>query len=72
MKFFILLWLLVAPAAVFSATEILNLPHKAATLPNGLRVVLVKYPSPGVVSFQLSLPPTQYNGPKRVAFYQEL
>lgn len=36
-----------------STANILNLPHKQSVLANGLRVVLVKYPSPGVVSYHL-------------------
>ena len=42
-----------ASPTVADTTEILNLPHRTATLPNGLRIFLVKYPSPGVVSIQL-------------------
>lgn len=32
---------------------ILNLPSRSATLPNGMRIFLVKYPSKGVVAYQL-------------------
>ena len=33
--------------------SLMTLPHKTATLKNGLRVVMVRYPSPGVVAYQL-------------------
>ncbi len=33
--------------------EILKLPHKSLVLPNGLRLFMVKYPSPGVVAYEL-------------------
>ncbi|MEZ4751090.1 MAG: insulinase family protein, partial [Bdellovibrionota bacterium] len=35
--------------------SILTLPHKTATLENGLKVFLVKYPSTGVVAYQLGV-----------------
>src|SRR5437773_1270400 len=35
--------------------EILALPHRSAQLPNGLKIYLVKYPSPGVVAYQLAV-----------------
>lgn len=34
-------------------SNILTLPHREVVLTNGLRVFMVKYPSPGVVSYQL-------------------
>ena len=36
-----------------SAASILQLPHQTITLPNGLHVFLVKYPSPGAVAYNL-------------------
>ncbi len=47
-------WILSAVTAGAS-TKTLTLPHKTATLSNGLRIVLVKYPSPGVVAYQMPL-----------------
>lgn len=35
------------------SAEILKLPHQEHSLENGLKVILVKYPSPGVVAYQL-------------------
>ncbi|MCB0419318.1 MAG: insulinase family protein, partial [Bdellovibrionales bacterium] len=34
---------------------ILTLPHETTTLENGLKVFLVKYPSTGVVAYQLGV-----------------
>ncbi len=33
--------------------SLLKLPHEEHTLSNGLKIILVKYPSPGVVAYQL-------------------
>src|SRR5579871_1254359 len=42
--------------SVCSASDhILTLPHKEAVLPNGLKVFMVKYPSPGVVAYQVAV-----------------
>src|SRR4051812_13149531 len=52
---------LFSASAVFAAPlpskqkSILNLSHKATTLANGLRVFMVKYPSPGVVAYELAV-----------------
>lgn len=35
--------------------DILTLPHRSEVLPNGLKVFLVKYPSPGAVSYRLAV-----------------
>lgn len=39
--------------SVFAASNVLSLPHREVKLENGLRVFLVKYPSPGVVAYQI-------------------
>lgn len=44
-----------AQAAAASSDQILTLPHKEAMLPNGLKVFMVKYPSPGVVAYQVAV-----------------
>jgi zinc protease len=53
---------MIATASVGLATQaqsagreaaILTLPHKSARLSNGLKVYMVKYPSPGVVAYQI-------------------
>src|SRR2546430_1887923 len=46
---------LLLPVASSAGTSppILTLPSRATKLPNGLRVFLVKYPSKGVVAYQL-------------------
>jgi len=46
------LWTIGALAAR-APQSILSLPHKEVKLQNGLRIYMVKYPSPGVVSYQL-------------------
>ncbi len=47
----ILFFISLISATLFS--NILKLPHEEHELKNGLKVILVKYPSPGVVSYQL-------------------
>ncbi len=42
-----------ALAAPTPGADILTLPHKEVTLPNGVRVFMVKYPSPHVVAYEL-------------------
>ncbi|MBI3557765.1 MAG: insulinase family protein [Deltaproteobacteria bacterium] len=42
-----------AHAAATPSGEILTLPHKEVTLTNGVRVFMVKYPSPHVVAYEL-------------------
>lgn len=36
-------------------SKILTLPHRAVKLSNGLKVFMVKYPSPGVVAYELAV-----------------
>lgn len=47
------------------AQKLLKLPHKETVLPNGLRVILVKYPSPGVVAYQIPVRVGSRNEPQR-------
>ena len=55
------LFILIASAAStgfakpLSQKSVLQLPHQTYTLPNGLRLFLVKYPSPGAVAYQLTV-----------------
>lgn len=51
--FFILFFALSQPFRTLYAREILTLPHVEKVLPNGLRIYMVKFPSPGAVSYQL-------------------
>lgn len=44
---------LVLAAPALAQSHVLTLPHKEVVLPNGLRVFMVKYPSPGVVAYQV-------------------
>src|SRR5439155_16473443 len=53
MKIFFSVFVLTAAASAATPTSILSLPHRMQTLPNGLRVYMVNYPSPGAVAYQL-------------------
>jgi zinc protease len=43
----------VVPAAKASTKSVLPAERRATALPNGLRIFMVKYPSPGVVAYQI-------------------
>lgn len=49
----IILFLVAISAVLTAAPHVLTLPHEATTLPNGIRVYLIKYPSPGTIAYQL-------------------
>jgi len=54
MKLFLLGALLLSQiVAAETPTSILSLPNRVEKLPNGMRVYMVKYPSPGAVAYQL-------------------
>src|SRR4051812_23605699 len=53
-KHSLMLMILLALSGTAEAkTSVFQLPHRSVTLPNGLRVFLVRYPSPGAVAYQL-------------------
>lgn len=39
--------------SIIANASLLKLPHEEHTLKNGLKIILIKYPSPGVVAYQL-------------------
>jgi len=51
--FFLVVFLFSQMSEAAPPTSILSLPHRVEKLPNGLRVFMVKYPSPGAVAYQL-------------------
>ncbi len=51
LKFQIALAFIFTPDAL--AARILSLPHREEVLANGLRVYMVKYPSPGVIAYEI-------------------
>ncbi|MBI3542621.1 MAG: insulinase family protein [Deltaproteobacteria bacterium] len=53
LKISMVLAIVVSMGTASAGEGILTLPHKAVTLSNGLKVYMVKYPSPGVVAYEL-------------------
>ncbi len=53
MKIFFAFLLVNSISSAAAPTSILSLPHRVEILPNGLRVFMVNYPSPGAVAYQL-------------------
>jgi len=52
---YVTLWLFLGLAAVAGSAPVLTLPRRSLQLENGMNVHLVKYPSAGVVAFQLAV-----------------